>query len=121
MAYNSRSASAERYYHKSGSYSHNSHLRYSGYHKRDMVATRSSSQRRSASVSSQSALRSGRFSGKKQSSSRYLENAVVAFEEFGEAPGVLKLYEFRDKIRSAEKLKRNVVIKIEVRRLTYYC
>lgn len=54
-----------------------------------MVAPRSRSQRRSASVSSQSALRSGRFSGK-QSSLRYLENAVVAFEEFGEAPGVLK-------------------------------
>lgn len=83
-----------------------------------MVAPRSRSQRRSASVSSQSALRSGRFSGK-QSSLRYLENAVVAFEEFGEAPGVLKLYEFKDKVRSAEKLKRNVVIKIEV--CTVHC
>ena len=83
-----------------------------------MAERRSSSQRRSASVSSQSALRSGRFSGK-QNSSRYLENAVVAFEEFGEASTALKLYEFKDKIRTPEKLKKNVVVKIEVSGMMY--
>jgi hypothetical protein len=81
------------------------------------MAPRSTSTRRSTSVSSRSVLRSGKFSGHERapsSSSRYLENAVVAFEEFGDAPGVLKLYEFKDKRRSSEKLKKNVVIKIEV-------
>ena len=80
-----------------------------------MAPRNSSSNRRSNSVSSRSALRSGKFSGNERaSSSRYLENAVVAFEEFGDAPDVLKLYEFKDKRRSSEKLKKNVVIKIEV-------
>jgi len=83
------------------------------YNKGGMVAS-SVSRRRSASVnSSRSALRSGKYSGKEESS-RYLENAVVAFEDFGEAQSVLKLYEFKDKARSSEKLKKNVVIKIEV-------
>ncbi len=77
----------------------------------------SRSRPRSASV-----LRSGRFSKGSSSSSnvggrgesRYLDNAVVAYEEFGEAQSVLKLYEFRDKRRTAEKLGKSVLIKIEV-------
>lgn len=95
------------------------------YHKDNMVDRRSSSRRRSSSVSSRSALRSGRFSGNNTSTSkprsggtsRYLENAVVAFEDFGEAQTALKLYEFRDKIRTPEKLKKNVVVQIEVSHL----
>lgn len=75
---------------------------------------RSSSRRRGTS-----SIRSGKYSSSSKkyledTPSRYIENAVVAFEEFGEAQSALKLYEFRDKIRSREKLKRNVVIKIEV-------
>ena len=75
-----------------------------------MSVSRRSSRRRS---SSRSSIRPGKY-GKPDTTSRYLENSVVAFDEFGEAPTALKLYEFRDKVRSAEKLKRNVVIKIEV-------
>ena len=44
----------------------------------------------------------------------YLINEVVAFEEFGEAQEVMKLFQFKDKKRTTEQLKRNVVIKIEV-------
>jgi len=43
----------------------------------------------------------------------YLRNKVVAFEDFGDAQDVLKLFEFKDKIRSTQQLRRNVVIKIE--------
>jgi NADPH:quinone reductase-like Zn-dependent oxidoreductase len=46
----------------------------------------------------------------------YLTNTVVAFEEFGESQEVLKLFEFKDKVRTSEQLKRNIVIKIEVSR-----
>lgn len=49
----------------------------------------------------------------------YLTNTVVAFEEFGEAQEVLKLYEFKDKIRNADELKRNVVIQVEVSILSH--
>ena len=44
----------------------------------------------------------------------YMVNTVVAFEEFGDSQEVLKLFEFKDKNRSSEQLKRNVVIKIQV-------
>jgi hypothetical protein len=60
-------------------------------------------------------MQPGRYSKQDTtSSSRYIENAVIAFEEFGDASGVLKCYEFKDKVRTSEKLRRNVLIKIEV-------
>ena len=77
---------------------------------------RSQSLRRSSSV-----LRSGKYS---KSSTREstssglssdLDNSVVAVEEFGEAQSVLKLYEFKDKKRTSEKLKKSVLVEIEVR------
>jgi hypothetical protein len=71
-----------------------------------------SSRRSSRRSSSRASVRSGR--SRQPEVSRYIENSVVAFEEFGEAPTSLKLYEFRDKIRTSEKLRKNVVIKIEV-------
>jgi hypothetical protein len=58
-------------------------------------------------------------SGKNKSSASsddYLVNDVVGFEEFGEAQDVLKLFQFKDKVRTNEELKRNVLIKIEVRK-----
>ena len=123
MAHHSRrSSSRDSYSHNSYNYSehynHGEDQRYNKrhYQKEDM-APRSTSTRRSTSVSSRSVLRSGKYASNERapsSSSRYLENAVVAFEEFGDAPGVFKLYEFKDKRRSSEKLKKNVVIKIEV-------
>lgn len=82
---------------------------------------RSQSLRRSSSV-----LRSGKYSKSStresisSGASRYLENAVVAFEEFGEAQSVLKLYEFKDKKRTSEKLKRSVLVEIEVRTFGAY-
>ena len=79
-----------------------------------MVAPRSNSRRRNTSVKSRSDNQSGTYSKKDRTSPRYIENAVIAFEEFGDAPGVLKCYEFKDKVRTSEKLKRNIVIKIEV-------
>ena len=75
---------------------------------KEEMSVRRSSRARS---SSRASVRSGRS---RQPVSRYIENSVVAFEEFGEAPTSLKLYEFRDKIRTSEKLRKNVVIKIEV-------
>ncbi len=71
------------------------------------ASRRSSSRARSSS-------RVGRY-GEQKTPSRYLENSVVAFDDFGEAQTALKLFEFRDKVRSGDKLKKNVVIKIEVR------
>ena len=67
-----------------------------------------------------SALRKPKHSAARQSDHEeregqdYLTNTVVAFEEFGEAQEVLKLYEFKDKIRNSDELKRNVVIQVEV-------
>lgn len=46
----------------------------------------------------------------------YLVNDVVGFEGFGEAQDVLKLFQFKDKVRTNEELKRNILIKIEVRK-----
>ena len=43
-----------------------------------------------------------------------IENAVVAFETFGEAQTVLRLFEFKDQIRDEFELKSNALIKIEV-------
>ncbi len=53
---------------------------------------------------------------KSGSSDDYLVNDVVGFEEFGEAQDVLRLFQFKDKVRTNEELKRNVLIKIEVRK-----
>ncbi len=89
-----------------------------------MVVKSSSSYKRSSSASrprrDQSQLRQSKYSSShrdKNTDARddgYLVNSVVAFEEFGEAQDVMKLFEFKDKKRTSEQLKRNVLIKIEV-------
>ena len=75
----------------------------------------SSSPKKYTSSSSRKINDKTRSSSNTKSENEYLVNEVVAFEEFGEAQEVLKLFEFKDKVRTSEQLKRNVVIKIEVR------
>lgn len=70
---------------------------------------------RESSVSRKSKQgRSHRHDNDDEGGNKYLVNDVVAFEEFGKAQDVLKLFQFKDKNRSSDKLKQNVVVKIEV-------
>jgi hypothetical protein len=101
--YGGDDSSEEKYYHHSS--------------QKAMVTDARSSYRHRPS-STRSAHRSSKYgtersSRGRESTSRYLENAVAAIEEFGEV-SAMKLYNFKDKRRAPEKLKRNVVIKIEV-------
>lgn len=101
--YGGDDSSEEKYYHHTSQ-------------KAMVTDTRSSYRHRPSST--RSAHRSSKYgtersSRGRESTSRYLENAVAAIEEFGEV-SALKLYNFKDKRRTPEKLKRNVVIQIEV-------
>jgi hypothetical protein len=41
-------------------------------------------------------------------------NVVVAFEEYGEAQAVMRLFEFREKTKTPAELGANCLVKIEV-------